>query len=225
MPPDAELVEVILGLGALELMERRLGLAAVVEQVGEIDPRLAVRRVELERSAEPVERPGVVPQPVRGVAETGGRVGRVGMGGGRQIEEPVGGRDVPLAEQRATDLQHELVIVLEAELQNPLERPHGPRAVAQLQQRLAQAGQAVLVVGVEREGVLEAPPRPGVLLPGQMGVGHPDVELDGMWVEGDAFLEDQQRFIVPAFVIELMGLFVEVVGAEKGVRHRRSSHR
>jgi hypothetical protein len=55
--------------------------------------------------------------------------------------------------------------------------------------------------------------------------GFDDVQLDGMWIEGDAFLEDQQRFIVPAFVIELMGLFVEVVGAEKGIRHRRSSRR
>jgi hypothetical protein len=40
-----------------------------------------------------------------------------------------------------------------------------------------------------------------------------------MWVEGGAFLEDQQGFIVPAFIVELMGLFVEVVGAEKGIRH------
>ena len=130
---------------------------------------------------------------------------------------------MPLPEQRAADLQHELVIVLKAELQDPLEGPHGTGAVAQLQQGLAQAGQAVLVVGIERQRVLEAPPRPGVLLPGQMGVGPPDMQFDGMWVEGDAFLEDQQRFIVPAFVIELMGLFVEVVGAEKCVRHRRSS--
>ena len=86
------------------------------------------------------------------------------------------------------------------------------------------AGQAVLVVGIERQRVLEAPPGPGVLLPGQVGVGHPDMQFDGMWVEGDAFLEDQQRFIVPAFVVELMGLFVEVVGAEKGIRHRPVLH-
>jgi hypothetical protein len=49
------------------------------------------------------------------------------------------------------------------------------------------------------------------------------MELDGVRVEGGAFLEDQQCFIVPAFVIELMGLFVEVVGAEECVRHQRSS--
>ena len=96
-----------------------------------------------------------------------------------------------------------------------------PGPVAQLEQRLAEAGQAVLVVGVEREGLLEAPPRPGVLLPGQVGIGHPDVQFDGVGVEGDAFLEDSQRFIVAAFVVELMGLFVEVVGAEECIRHRQ----
>jgi hypothetical protein len=47
------------------------------------------------------------------------------------------------------------------------------------------------------------------------------VEFDGVGVEGDAFLQDGQRFIVAAFVIELMGLFVEVVGAEECVRHRQ----
>ena len=79
------------------------------------------------------------------------------------------------------------------------------------------------MVGVQRQGELEAPPGPGVLLPGQVRIGLSDMQFDGVWVEGDAFLEDQQRFIVPAFVIELMGLFVEVVGAEKGIRHRPSS--
>jgi hypothetical protein len=39
------------------------------------------------------------------------------------------------------------------------------------------------------------------------------MEFNRVRVEGDAFLEDYQRFIVPAFVIEVVGLLVEVVGA------------
>jgi hypothetical protein len=49
------------------------------------------------------------------------------------------------------------------------------------------------------------------------------VEFDGVGIEGDAFLEDAQGFIVATFIVEVMGLFVEVVGAEECVRHRLSS--
>ena len=132
VPPDAELVEVVLGLGALEVVERRLGLAAIVQQVGEVDARLAVRGIELERAPKPVERPRVVAEPVRGVAKAGGRVRRIRMGRRRQVEEPVRRRDVPFPEQRPANLEHQLVIVLEAELEDPLEGPHRARPVAEL---------------------------------------------------------------------------------------------
>jgi hypothetical protein len=135
------------------------------------------------------------------------------MGRGSEIEEAVRRRDLALAEERPAHLQHQLVVVFKAELENPLERAHGAGSVAQLEQRLAQAGQAVFMVRIQTQGVLEAPPSPGVLFPGQVGIGPSDMQFDRVWVEGDAFLEDQQRFIVPAFVVELMGLFVEVVGA------------
>jgi hypothetical protein len=96
-------------------------------------------------------------------------------------------------------------------------------AVAQLEQRLSDAGEAVLVIGIDAERRLEAPPRPGEFLPGQMGISLTDVEFDGVRVERDPFFEDGQSFIVAAFVVELMGMFVEVVGAEKCIRHRRAS--
>jgi len=223
VPPDAELVEVVVRLGPLQVVQRRLGLAPVVQQIGEIDPRLAGARVELERPPEPVERPRVVAQPVGSVAQAGRRIGRLGVGRRGQVEEAVGRRDQSLAEERPPDLQHQLVILLEPQLQNALASPHGPRAVAQLEQGLAQAGEPIFVIGVERQRLLEAPPGPGVLFPGQMGIGLPDMELDGVGVEEDTFVQDGQRFIVSAFVVELMSLFVEVVGAEECVRHRPAS--
>ena len=116
------------------------------------------------------------------------------------------------------------MIVLKAELEDPLEGPHRPVAVAQLEQGLADAGEPVLVIRVQAQGILEAPPRPGVFLPGEVGVCLSDMEFDGVRVERDPFLQDGQGFIVAAFVVELMGLFVEVVGAEECIRHRRSSH-
>jgi hypothetical protein len=54
-----------------------------------------------------------------------------------------------------------------------------------------------------------------------MGVGSSDVQFDGVGVQRYAFIENSQGFIVAAFVIEMMGLFVEIVGAEECVRHRQ----
>ena len=140
---------------------------------------------------------------------------------GGEIEEPVGGGDQPLAEQRAADLEHQLVIVLKAELQDALDGPHGTGPVAQLEQSLAQAGEAIFVIGIEGQCVLKAAARPRILLPGEVRVRSSDMQFDGVGVESYAFFEDGQGFIVAAFVVEVMGLFVEVVGAEECVRHRQ----
>ncbi len=137
----------------------------------------------------------------------------------------MGGTDQAFAEERAADLQHELVIVLKSELEDALERACGAGAIAELEQRLAQAGEAVFVIRIEAECLIEAAPGPGVLLAGEVGVGPADVKLDSVRIEGDALIQDGQRLIIAAFVVELMGLFVEVVGAEKCVRHRQASRR
>jgi hypothetical protein len=141
----------------------------------------------------------------------------------RQIEKAMRRRDQPFPKERAADLEHQLVIVLEPELQDALEAAHRPLTVAQLEQGLSETGEPVLVIRVEPQGIVEAPPRPGVFLPGEMGVGLSDMEFDGVRVERDPFLQDGQSFIVAAFVVELMGLFVEFVGAQKCFRHRRAS--
>src|SRR2546425_515297 len=53
--PDREAVEVIGRRATLEVEQRRLVLAPIVQQVCEIDARLGVLQVELERPAQPVE--------------------------------------------------------------------------------------------------------------------------------------------------------------------------
>ena len=47
-PPDGEPVAVVLRLGALKMEQRGLVLAAVVEEIGEVDARLGVLRLELQ---------------------------------------------------------------------------------------------------------------------------------------------------------------------------------
>src|SRR3954465_14000029 len=112
------------------MVERGLSLSAIIEQIGKVDPGLAVGGVDLEGSAKPIERAGIVAESVRRVAEAGGGVGGLGGGSRSQIEEPVRRRDEPFAEQCPADLEHQLMIVLEAELQDPLAGPHRARAVA-----------------------------------------------------------------------------------------------
>src|SRR5688572_29008097 len=109
------------------------------------------------------------------------------MGSGGQIEEPVSRRYQPLTEQRSADLEHQLMVVLEAELQDPLDGSHGAVTISQFVQGLAQAGQAILVIRVQGQGLLEAAPGPRELFPSEVRVGGADVELDCMGIKGDAF--------------------------------------
>ena len=37
----------------------------------------------------------------------------------------------------------------------------------------------------------------------------------------EALAEERQRLVVTTFVVELMGLFVEIVGSAEGIRHRQ----
>ncbi len=111
------------------------------------------------------------------------------------------------------------MIFLEPERQDAVEGLQRLRPFAELEEHLAVAGQGVLVVRVQRPGPLEAPPRPGDILPREVGIRHPDVEFHGVGIELDAVLEEVERLVEAAFVVELVGVFVVVVGAEKPIRH------
>src|SRR5215212_3441378 len=103
----------------------------------------------------------------------------------RQIEEPVCRTDQPFPEERAANLEHQLVVVLKAELKDALDRAHRSRPVSQLEQGLPQPGESVLMVGIKSESLLEAPPGPGEFLTCQVGVCSTDVELDCVGVKRD----------------------------------------
>ena len=218
--PDPELVEVIVGLGPLEVVQRGLRLAAVVQHVGQVDPRLGEGRLQLQRAAQVEERSGVVPQAVTRVAQAGGGVGRLRLGRRRKIEEPLRRAYQALAEERAPDLQHQFVVFLEPEQHDPLEGAQRPAPLPQFEQHFAQSRQPVLVIGIERQRPFEAPAGPGVFLPREVGVCRPDVELDGEGIKGDALLQKGQGIVVSTFIVQLVGLFVEIVRAAERIRHQ-----
>jgi hypothetical protein len=112
------------------------------------------------------------------------------------------------------------VIFLESEGEDAIERRQRRRPLAELEKHLTIAGKRVLVIGIEGAGALEAPPGPCHIFPGEIGIGHPDVEFHGVGIELDAVLEKVERFVEATFVVQLVGVFVVVVGAEKPFRHR-----
>jgi hypothetical protein len=176
--PDPELVPVVLGRGALEVGERPGVVVGVVEQVAEVDARLDVVRVDGERALERLGGALVVAQPVQRVAHARHRLGVVGRLPHGGVEVALGLLDLPLAEERAPHLEHQLDVVLVAQLEGALERAERLVVLAELHQHLAEPGEGVLVLGVEGERVVEgAGGAHCVLLARQPGVPDPDVQL------------------------------------------------
>ena len=135
-------------------------------------------RLDLQRAADPEERAGVVAQPVRRVTQTRCRVGRVGVRAHGELEVAMRLPQQAFTEARATELQHQLEIVLEAQRDDALEAAHGPGAIAQLEEHFAHPGERILVIGIERQRGVEAPARPGELLHCHPGIGGADMEFD-----------------------------------------------
>src|SRR5207253_3042707 len=125
-----------------------------------------------------------------------------------------------LAEQRASDLKHEVVVVTESEGQNTSAAPDRTRAIAELEQHLAKPRQRVFVLGVEAHGFLKCAARPHILLSREPRVSHAHMYLDGVGVAPQAFSQGLDRLVVLGFVVELMRAFVVVVGAQERFRHR-----
>src|SRR5205085_1909845 len=80
-------------------------------------------------------------------------------------------------EQRAPDLQHEVVVVLEAQREDAVETGDGAAPLTKLEQHLAQPRQGVFVLGVEPHRFLERPTRPEILLAGEPRVAQADVQV------------------------------------------------
>ena len=136
-PKQAEFVAVLFRVGPLEVNQGGGRFAPIVEQVGEVDPRLGEGRVDRERPTEPKHRRPFPAQAVRDIAHARGGLFALGLGVGSQLEEPMGVDEEPLAEQRPADLEHQVVIFLEPEFNHSLEGPDRRGLVADPKQGLA----------------------------------------------------------------------------------------
>ena len=154
-----------------------------------------------------------------GVAKAGDRLRRFRGVLDRMAEVFERGFDVPLPEEGPPDLQHEVDVVLVAEREDPVELPQAGLRLAELEEHLAQPGEAVLVLGVEDQRLLEAATGPGELVPGKARVAHPHVQLDRLRIDLESFPQQLERVVVAPLVVQGVRALVELFGTQERFGH------
>ena len=95
--------------------------------------------------------------------------------------------------------------------------------LAELEQRLAEAGEPVFVLRLEHERLLERVASPSILLARQLGVPNPHMQLHRIRIERESFSKYRQRLIVLAFVVQLMRAFVVLLRTQERGGHRQQA--
>ena len=205
----------VIGRGAVEVIERRLVLAPVVEDVAEVDACLAMIAVELERTPEGRDRGVVIPDAMLRITHARDSLRGIRHLEGRDVEELARRFDQRLAEECASRLQHQLDVVPVPEFENPAEVLDGGLMLAELQERLAEPRERILVLGIEHQRFLEALPRPRVFLASEARVTDPHVQLHRVRVERESLTEHIERLIILAIVVQLMRALIVLFGTQK----------
>ena len=206
----------------LELVERRLVLLLVVEQVCEVDARFRIIGVQLQRATKCGDRGVILSGTMLRIAHAAHRFGRAGLLLHRNVEELCCILDQVVSEKCASHLQHQLHVILITQLQDAAEILARMLHLPEPQQGFSHSGEPIFVFGIQRERFLEAPARPGILLTGKTRISLADVQLNRDWVQHQPFTQHRQRVVEAALVVELMGAFVVLFGRQKLRSHRGS---
>ena len=91
--------------------------------------------------------------------------------------------------------------------------------LSEFQQRLAEAGEGVLVFGVEDKGFLEASPSPRIFLARVIRVTDANVKLYRVWIEREPLSKYVQRLVVLTFVVQLVRSLIILLGTQKRGSH------
>src|SRR5262249_42593887 len=157
-----ELVPVILGTGALEVIQRRLELALIVEDVREVDARFRVIAVELERATQRANRRIIIAEAMLRVADACDGFRGFRRVFHRRLEKLLGGfkefgfiTERTFAEERTADLKHQVDVVRITQLEGPMETALRGFILPKLEERLAKSGEPVFVLRLEHQGLLE----------------------------------------------------------------------
>src|SRR5690606_17027277 len=134
----------------LELSERGLELALLVEEVPEVDPRFMEVRVEPQRATQLPTRRAHPPEAVERVAER-----RVGIGAARVQLRGLHEDAARLLEEtgpveRAPHREEQIEVIRAGSPPHPLEELERFLLATQSQQHLAEPDQSILMIGLER---------------------------------------------------------------------------
>ena len=94
--------------------------------------------------------------------------------------------------------------------------------LSEFEQGLAEVRECVLVFRIEDESLLEASARPRVFFARMVGITDANMQLYRIRVECESLAEYIQRFIILAFIIQLMRSFIILLGTQKRGSHGRS---
>src|SRR5205814_4364974 len=91
--------------------------------------------------------------------------------------------------------------------------------LSEFEQCLTQSGEGILVLGVEDKSFLEASPSPRKFLACVIRVTDPNVQLYRVRVEREPLSKYVQRFVVLAFIVQLMRSLIILLGTQKRGSH------
>ena len=93
----------------------------------------------------------------------------------------------------------------------------------ELEQRFAETGEAVFVLGLEDQRLLERAAGPGKFLARELGVSDPYVQLYRIRIERESFAKYGQRFVILPFVVQLMRALVVLFRTQERGGHRQQA--
>ena len=140
------------------------------------------------------------------------------MGVHRKLEKSARMIDHRFPEESAAYLQHQIVVFTEAQREHVVETTNRSLAMPQLEQRLAEAGERLFVVGLEIQRRLEAPTRPDEFVTRETGVPLPNVQVYCKGKPLEAISNDFESRVIVPFVVEIVRAFAVVVRTEEKVR-------
>ena len=131
------------------MCQGRATITLVVYQVPEQSPGIVILGITPQSTLKPLM--GLV-QPVQLLqhrTEIGRCLGTVRIGCRREAKKPLRPLEQSLAKQNPAGRQHQVDVLREPELQNAVEGSKRPAAFSQFEQRLPEADQRVLVIGLQ----------------------------------------------------------------------------
>ena len=218
-PPDAQLVPMVFRRRPVKLGDRRVGLAAIVQQVGQVHARFGKVGIKRQGTTQRDHRVHIMSKPMLGIADARNRFRRIRRLRDTSLKKHQRIVDEPLAEQRAADLQHQVHVVFVAKFDRALKLAHSLVHLPELEQDLAKSSQRVFMLRVQRQPPFKTAPCPRILVAREARISSTDMQLDGIRISHQAFAQQVERCIVLSLVVQGVRALVVLLGTQERCGH------